>query len=83
MVKSKVPKDWQNRGPLLNKSFYRFGSRANIRSAFEIKKEKDQLGEKTGPKRRVSSSVLSERHSTRTGARQSDRTRASKAADSS
>ena len=83
MVKSKVPKDWQNKGPLLNKSFYRFGSQTNIRSAFEVEKAASQIGKKTGSKGRGSSSVVSDRHSTRTGAGQSDRTRASKTMASS
>ena len=36
LIKQKKPVgDWQKKGPLLNKSFYRFGSATNIRKAFD------------------------------------------------
>ena len=37
LVHSKVPNDWGSSGPTLNKAFYSFGSRTNIRDGFALK----------------------------------------------
>lgn len=39
MVKSKKPADWKNDGGPLNKCFYSFGSRTNIKRAMMLQEE--------------------------------------------
>ena len=46
LVQSKVPNDWGNGGPTLNKGFYSFGSKTNIRDGFPLNEKASQSEEK-------------------------------------